>query len=115
MSTAVEQVERLLNLVPYLRSHPGATVAQVYVADDHTGVPHPAKQLKGFSRVTLKPGETQHVTVPLDARAFAYYDAAAKKWVIAPGSFGVLVGESSADISLTGSVAVSEAANAGLR
>jgi beta-glucosidase len=93
----------------------GATVAQVYVADDHTSVSHPAKQLKGFSRVTLKPGETQHVTVPLDARAFAYYDVAAKKWAIAPGNFGVLVGESSSDIALTGSVAVPEAASAGLR
>jgi beta-glucosidase len=59
--------------------------------------------------VTLKPGETQHVTVPLDARAFAYYDVAEKKWAIAPGNFGVLVGDSSAEISLTGSVAVSEA------
>jgi len=88
----------------------GATVAQVYVADDHTSVPHPAKQLKGFSRMTLKPGETRHVSVPLDARAFAYYDVAAKGWKIAPGSFGVLVGDSSVDIALNGSVSVSDAA-----
>jgi beta-glucosidase len=93
----------------------GATVAQVYVADDHTSVPHPAKQLKGFKRVTLKPGETQHVTVSLDARAFAYYDVAAKHWAIAPGNFGVLVGDSSADIALTGSVSVTEAAASALR
>jgi beta-glucosidase len=90
----------------------GATVAQVYVADPQGSVPEPSKQLKGFSRVTLKPGETQHVTVALDPRAFAYYDAAAKKWAVTPGDFGVLVGGSSADIALKGSVSVpaSEAA-----
>jgi beta-glucosidase len=93
----------------------GATVAQVYVAAPQSSVPEPLKQLKGFSRVTLKPGETQHVSVPLDARAFAYYDTAAKDWKIAPGNFGVLVGQSSADIELTGSVSVSEAATASLK
>jgi beta-glucosidase len=89
---------------------PGATVAQVYVVDAPASVPEPAKQLKGFRRVTLKPGETQQVSVPLDARAFAYYDVAAKRWAIAPGSFGVLVGDSSADILLTGAATVSGAA-----
>ena len=89
---------------------PGATVAQVYVADAPASVPEPGKQLKGFRRVTLKPGETQQVSVPLDARAFAYYDVAAKRWAIAPGSFGVLVGDSSADILLTGAATVSGAA-----
>jgi beta-glucosidase len=93
----------------------GATVAQVYVADPQGNVPEPPKQLKGFSRVTLKPGETQHVTVTLDPRAFAYYDVAGKKWRIAPGDYGVLVGDSSADIALKGSVPVSEVAAAALR
>jgi len=78
-------------------------------------VPEPPKQLKGFSRVTLKPGETQHVTLTLDPRAFAYYDVAAKKWAITPGDYGVLVGDSSADISLKGSAPVSEVAAAALR
>ena len=93
----------------------GATVAQVYVADPQGNVPEPPKQLKGFARVTLKPGETQHVTVTLDPRAFAYYDVAAKKWTITPGDFGVLVGDSSADTPLKGSVPVSEVAAAALR
>ncbi len=93
----------------------GATVAQVYVADPQGNVPEPPKQLKGFARVMLKPGETQHVTVTLDPRAFAYYDTAAKKWTIAPGDFGVLVGGSSADTPLKGSVPVSEIAAAALR
>ena len=93
----------------------GAAVAQVYVADPQGSVAEPPKQLKGFSRVTLKPGETQHVTVMLDPRAFAYYDTAAKKWAINPGDFGVLVGDSSADIALKSSVSVSGVAAAALR
>jgi beta-glucosidase len=93
----------------------GATVAQVYVADPQGAVPEPPKQLKGFSRVTLKPGETQHVTVTLGPRAFAYYSVAAKKWTIPPGDYGVVVGDSSADIALKGSVPVSELTDAALQ
>lgn len=89
----------------------GAEVAQVYVVDDHSKIARPAKELKGFAKVALQPGETKHVTVNLDARSFAYYDAAGKRWHIAPGSFGILVGSSSADIALKGSVAVPESAN----
>jgi len=87
----------------------GAEVAQVYVADDHSKISRPAKELKGFSKVTLQPGETKHVTIDLDARAFAYYDVGAKQWHITPGNFGVLVGQSTEDIILKGSAAVSEA------
>src|SRR5579864_264793 len=86
----------------------GAEVAQAYVADDHSKIARPAKELKGFAKITLQPGETKHVTVDLDARAFAYYDAAAKQWHIMPGNFGILVGRSAEDIVLKGSVAVSE-------
>ncbi|AXC10610.1 Beta-glucosidase [Acidisarcina polymorpha] len=93
----------------------GATVAQVYVADDHTSIAHAAKQLKGFSKVNLKPGETQHLSVTLDARAFAYYDVSAKRWRVSPGNFGILVGESSVDLPLSGSVSVSAAENATLQ
>ena len=86
----------------------GAEVAQVYVADDHSKIARPAKELKGFAKVSLQPGETKHVTIDLDARAFAYYDVAGKKWHITPGNFGILVGRSSEDIVLKGSVAVPE-------
>jgi beta-glucosidase len=86
----------------------GAEVAQVYVADDHSKIARPAKELKGFAKVTLQPGETKHVSVNLDARSFAYFDAAAKQWHIMPGTFGILVGGSSQDIALKGSVAVTE-------
>jgi beta-glucosidase len=91
----------------------GADVAQVYVSDDHAKTPRPAKELKGFEKVALQPGETKHVSVELDSRSFAYYDAEAKKWIIAPGKFGILVGDSSASLDLKGSVEVTkEAASA---
>ena len=87
----------------------GADVAELYVADDHSKVPRPAKELKGFAKVSLQPGQTRHVAIDLDARAFAYYDVAAKQWHITPGNFGILVGRSSDEIVLKGSVAVSDA------
>lgn len=58
----------------------------------------------------LQPGETKHVSVDLDSRAFAYYDVEAKKWSIAPGKFSVLVGDSSASLDLKGTVDVSQSA-----
>ena len=65
----------------------GADVAQVYVADPHAKVPLAPKELKGFARIDLKPGEKKTATVTLDARAFAYYDVDAKQWRAEPGEF----------------------------
>ena len=81
----------------------GSDVAQVYVSDTHASVPRPPKELKGFSKVTLRPGESRRVTLLLDWRAFSYYDAAAKHWRADPGDFGILVGRSSEQIELRGS------------
>ena len=80
----------------------GAEVAQVYVADTHSGVPRPLKELKGFAKINLKPGETRRVTIELDRRSFSYYDVDAKDWHAAPGTFDILVGRSSAAIELRG-------------
>ncbi len=88
-------------------SRKGADVAQVYVSDDHLKAPHADRQLKGFERVDLAPGETRHVSVTLDPRAFAWYDTAAKKWTIDPGKFTIHVGDNvdslplHADLELT--------------
>lgn len=79
----------------------GAAVAQVYVSDGHSRVPRPPKELKGFAKLTLKPGETRRVTVPLDLRSLAYYDVAGKQWRADAGTFTVRVGGSSADLPLT--------------
>lgn len=82
----------------------GADVAEVYVGDGHAPVPRPAKELKGFSKVNLNPGETKHVEVQLDRRAFSYYNVEKHAWTLAPGSFNILVGRSSAEIVLNGNV-----------
>jgi beta-glucosidase len=84
----------------------GADVAQIYVADPQSKVPRPAKELKGFARIDLKPGETKTSTVTLDSRAFSYYDAGAKQWRANPDEYQILVGRSSQDIQLRGTVAL---------
>jgi beta-glucosidase len=83
-------------------SRQGAEIAEVYVGDSHAPLPRPAKELKGFAKVSLRPGESKQITVLLDRRAFSYYDAGKHDWAIAPGEFGILVGSSSADIRLQG-------------
>jgi beta-glucosidase len=87
-------------------SRAGAEVAEVYVGDRHSGVPRPKKELKGFARISLAPGETRQVTVKLDRRAFAYYDVKGHDWKVEPGDFDVYVAQSAAQIELTGKVAV---------
>jgi beta-glucosidase len=91
-------------------SRDGADVAQVYVGDRHAQVPRPAKELKGFVKVHLRPGEAKRVSVTLDERALAYYAADAKQWRIEPGDFDVLVGRSSEQIELRGTLTVGTAA-----
>jgi len=76
----------------------GKEVAQVYVHDHAARLIRPVKELKGFAKVALEPGETKTVTIPLDFRAFAYYDPAYHQWITEDGEFDILVGASSADI-----------------
>ena len=84
----------------------GAEVAQVYVSDTHARVPRPMHELKGFERVELAPGETKHVSVPLDARSFAFWDEKAHHWSIDPGKFTISVGDSVASLPLSGTVEI---------
>jgi beta-glucosidase len=86
----------------------GAEVAQIYVGVEHSKVPRPAKELKGFARVELKAGETKHVRVPLDRRAFSYYDTGSKQWVAEPGEYEILVGEASDNIDLKGKITLGD-------
>jgi beta-glucosidase len=79
---------------------PGAEIAQLYVGDGHSAVPRPVKELKGFAKVRLNPGETKSVSLTLDRRAFSYYDVDKKDWHAEPGDFAILVGSSSAKIEL---------------
>jgi beta-glucosidase len=80
----------------------GAEVAQVYVGDQHATVPRPPKELKGFGKALLNPGETKHMVITLDDRAFSYYDVDKREWVLAPGDFNIYVGPSSGQIVLSG-------------
>ncbi len=84
----------------------GVAVPQLYVGNPTAGVPRPVKELKGFARLELKPGETRHVTLPLDARAMSYWDVTRHTWKQEPGKFTVFVGRSSADIVLQGEYSV---------
>lgn len=78
----------------------GQEVVQVYVADREARLRRPPRELKGFARVALEPGETRTVVIHLDARAFSYYDPARQQWVAEGGEFDILVGASSRDIRL---------------
>jgi len=82
----------------------GKEVAQVYVQDHKSRLVRPPKELKGFAKVELQPGETKTVTVSLDFRAFAYYHPAYRQWITEDGEFDILIGASSADIRCTKTV-----------
>jgi len=76
----------------------GKEIVQVYIHDRESRLIRPYKELKGFAKISLQPGETKTVSIPLDWRAFAYYDPARQQWITEDGRFDILVGASSADI-----------------
>jgi beta-glucosidase len=82
----------------------GAEVAQLYVSDPSAQVDRPERELKGFAKVRLSPGETHNVTISLDARSFSYWDEPAQKWIIDPGKFVIRVGDSSENTPLTAGI-----------
>jgi beta-glucosidase len=73
-------------------------VVQLYVSDKSHTVERPVKELKGFDKVTLAPGETTRVRFALGDGAFSYFDAARHEWVRPTGAFEILIGSSSRDI-----------------
>ena len=83
----------------------GADVGQAYVAFP-SKVGEPRRQLKGFQKTMLEPGQTQTVTIHLVARAFSYWKSARRAWVQAPGCYRIRVGDSSRSLPLTGRVAI---------
>jgi beta-glucosidase len=76
----------------------GKEIVQVYVHDKESRLARPPKELKGFAKVALQPGETQTVSIPLDLRAFAFYDPAYGQWVTESGDFDILIAASATDI-----------------
>lgn len=84
----------------------GAEVAQLYVSDPSAKVKRPERELKGFAKVQLAPGQTKSVTISLDPRSFSYWDESKHNWTIDPGKFTILVGDSSENTPLHADVTI---------
>lgn len=89
----------------------GKEIVQLYVRDVLSTVVRPQKELKGFIKVELQPGETKVVTFELDKRAFAYYNIDLKDWHVETGEFEILIGQSSAEITLRETIHVESTVN----
>lgn len=81
----------------------GSEIAQLYVQDEKCSVERPVKELKGFKRVFLKPGENATVELPINRKDLAFWDVITHAWKVEPGKFNILVGPSSAEMVLKGS------------
>jgi beta-glucosidase len=75
-------------------------VAQLYIHQNNPGMTRPEKELKGFQKISLKAGQTQTVTIPLNQRSFAYFNTEQRGWLAEAGDFQILIGSSSRDIRL---------------
>ncbi len=82
----------------------GAEVTQLYVKDIESTIFRADKELKGFEKLFLYPGETKTVTMLLNKRSFAYYNTVIKDWHVESGLFDILIGASSRDIRLSESI-----------
>ena len=87
-------------------SRAGAEIAQLYVAKADAAVFRPEKELKGFAKVFLQAGERKTVTIPLDDKAFRYWNVKTDRWETEGGSYQLLVGASVQDIRLRAEVSV---------
>ena len=76
----------------------GAEIVQLYISDLKSSLPRPVKELKGFQKVKLAPGETKNVTFTIGKDALSYYDDAQQAWVVEPGKFEAIVAASATDI-----------------
>ncbi|MGI6701108.1 MAG: beta-glucosidase [Christensenellales bacterium] len=85
----------------------GAEIAQIYVSKPESKIFRAEKELKGFEKVFLKPGESKEITISLDSRAFSYYNTGIKAFCVESGAYEIKVASSSRDIKWTGTVNVS--------
>ena len=76
----------------------GAEVVQLYIADLKSSLPRPVKELKGFKKVQLNPGETKTVEFTIDSSALSFYNDTKKLWEAEPGAFEAIIGASATDI-----------------
>jgi beta-glucosidase len=85
----------------------GGEVAQLYVKATQPTVERPVRELKGFEKVFLSPGESKVVTLTLDRSSFAYFDPAAGRWATDPGEYEIAIGASSRDLRIWQTMRVS--------
>ena len=85
----------------------GKEVIQLYVADPESSVQRPTKELKAFDKIELKPGESKEVSFTLNKRDFSYYSKVYNRWLAESGKIEILIGSSSRDIRLQGSLTLS--------
>ncbi len=85
----------------------GKEIVQLYISPSDKGVAiRPIKELKGYDKIELKPGEKKTVCFDLNNRSFAYFNTDINDWYIEEGSYGILIGSSSRDIKISGAVSV---------
>lgn len=84
----------------------GKEIVQLYVLPQASSVPRPVKELKGFEKVLLAPGESREVTFTIDESAFKYFDTVANQWYVESGAYDLAIGRSSVDLELTESIIV---------
>ena len=80
----------------------GMEIAQMYVGCQSNDIFRPAKELKGFTKIHLQPGETKNITIPFDDKAFRYFNIKTNKWEIEEENYDISIGASSSDIRLHG-------------
>ncbi len=99
--TSVESAAIRVNVVN-TGARPSDEVVQLYVHAKNSRVIRPTRELKGFQRIHLQPGESRNIVFHLPAKELAFWDVTREKWIIESGNYEILVGRSSADIRLAG-------------
>lgn len=101
---SVSDLEHPIEISVDLRNsgtRPGAEVVQVYLRQHSPSLPRPDRELAGFAKVTVEPGQTKRVTIAVDPERLSYYHDGFKRWVIEQGEYDILIGASAADIKLS--------------
>lgn len=97
MMTADDTISFTVN-VKNTGTREGQEVVQLYISDKKSSLPRPIKELKGFKKVKLAPGEEKAVTLTIDRKALSFFDDTRHEWVAEPGKFEAIIGSSSKDI-----------------
>ena len=92
--------------VTNIGDYAGKEIVQVYVREVNARLVHPEKELKAFTKILLKPGETKQIKFSLDRESFWFYDPKKNGWTVDSGDYEILIGASSRDIRLSKQVTI---------